>query len=1174
MGKWKASDFEDTNTKTNMSLSKQGKWSASDFEDNSDLDKKQKLNNYQKSALQQQKDQKLKELNAKPTYEQEASAAIQKVDNRPWYLPKSIAIPIEGAKLSPEARMIFAEKNSADQVNTAGAVAANKFIDSNTSGLYSTLDKKQAEKFGTKGQELLKLKSEAEKNHPVAATIGTIAGYVAPGAAAEKVAGKALAPVIGKVGSKVAQKAITGAATGGGMELVEGAIRGDSPEELANRVAAGVGLGAAGDVAVYAIGSKLGKSLLKNYKVPKELEIEIKRTDGAFSIDSNGNVYRDGKFLKKLNKGGGGDIIKSESNKFVDQYGNVRGSAETNLQIPEIKRTSSQKIEPLLQPKFKVQEQYKKEFPSRLTPGELYKTTVADQKHSTDSILTYKPEKNIKTDLPKLLNNVVMDTPKSKLNFKQSMSGLRTKLVDKNLPITRFSNVANDRTGMLASNTNNANGTIDYILQDALVDRQGKKIGSSLKEVADQIPKGKEGDFWEYMSQRHNIDRAREGKNVISNYTPEMSTEAVKQIEAAHPTWKATGDQITNWIDNFMREWGVNSGTVDSDVYNQLRNTYKSYFPTQREFSQLEKSIPGDMRKQFVDSASPIGKAKGSDRDIHNPLSNIMNLVNRTVKTARYNEVGQSLLDSVRKQPEKLRPLAEVIEPKDGMFSNVDNIVAVLENGKPVYLQINDKALLDSLKGLPKMVNNAQVMRKISNVYKGLITQKNPLFAVRNMARDIPTAYIYGSESNPVKFTGDLLKAGKDVLTGSENLQRYKALGGGGSNFLAGDADKAAKNLLKKPNLLQRAGSSIEAFNNITEAAPRLAEFNRVLEKTGDVQKAIAASNDVTVNFARGGNVSKSIEPVVPYFNASVQGLDKFFRQVKHNPVQTLVKSGIAITAPEVALYLINKDNPDYQALDNRTKDTYFLIPKGDGTFIKIPKSRELGVLFGSLFTRLARASEGDEKAFKGYGNALATGFAPTNPIENNFFSPLLLNRPINKDFAGRAIVPMNMINDQRSAYLQYDERTTEIAKAIGKAVADTTGGEGWSPKQIDYIIKSYTGVIGQLGIPAATKGGSPSKAITSQFIADPLYSNQTIQDFYDNYKDVQKKAADKNILNKLPSKLITPEEKTEGKFRKASNKISELNKQIRESNGDEATIRELRKQIVVIAKEANDLLK
>ena len=1013
------------------------------------------------------KEQKLKELNSPISAEQEANTAFQKIEYRPWYMPKGITATIENIKLSPEARRVYKEKSEEKQDKSIPRAIGYTLTDTATFGSLAGLEKLTADKNNEAYKEYVKKREEAKKLHPVASTVGTVAGYLLPGMAAEKVVGKALAPMLGGIGSKVAQKAITGAVTGGGMEMIEGTIRGESAEDIANRTVAGAGFGAAGDVAFYGAGK---------------------------GISAIANKLKAGKALTK---------------------------AET-----EIVKNS-----PELLPKIS------------------------------------KESKNISEILPEPSNKVVLDTPKTKSNFKQSLSDLRTSVVDKTLPIKK----ADERAGMLALNSNNASGTVDNILQNALTDRQGNKIGKSLKEVADEIPKGKEKDFWEYMSQRHNIDRAREGKNVIANYTPEMSEQAVKQIESSNPTWKSTGDEVVNWIDSFMKEWGVNSGTVDSEVYDSLRNTYKSYFPTQREFSQLEKSIPENARKQFVDASSPIGKAKGSERDIHNPLSNIMNLVSRTVKTARYNEVGQSLLDSIRKQPEKLKSLAEVITPKDGMFSNVDNIVTVLENGKPVYLQINDKALLDSLKGLPKMVNNAQAMRKISNVYKSLITTKNPLFAVGNMARDIPTSYVYGSTMNPVKFTGDLLKAGKDVLTNSENLKRYKAVGGGGANFLAGNADKASKALLKRPNLLQKIGSSIETFNNLTETTPRLAEFNRVFEKTGDIQKALFASNEVSTNFARGGNFTKSLDPFVPYLNAGVQGLDKFFRQIKNKPLQTIAKAGTIITIPEVGLYLLNKDDPDYQALDNRTKDTYFLIPKGDGTFTKIPKSRELGVLFGSLFQRLARASEGEKNAFKGFGATLATNFSPTNPVENNIFSPFIYNLPTNKDFAGRSIVPMNM--QERYKYLQYDEKTTEIAKAIGKFSHEVTGGEGLSPKQIDYITKTYTGIIGQMGMPVATKGGNPIDVITNKFTADPLYSNQVIQDFYDNYESVQKKSESKNFLDKIPSKIITQEEKITGKFRKASSQISDLNKQIK-TETDDAKIRELRKQIINIAKEANDILK
>lgn len=793
------------------------------------------------------------------------------------------------------------------------------------------------------------------------------------------------------------------------------------------------------------------------------------------------------------------------------------------------------------------------------------------------------------SSLPEPAAKVNLNTMKPK-----KTQNLYTTIVDSQNPIVKMSKESGDKTATLASNTRNVGGTVDYILKEGLVDNQGNKIGESLQEVAKKIPKGKEQSFWDYMMQRGNIDRAREGKAIISNYTPEMSMKAAKIVEAVNPEFKQIGDNVTNWIDQFMKTWGVDAGTVDETLYKQLRETYVSYVPTQREFSELEKAIPGSISRKFVDQATPIQRAGVSDRNIKNPIENIMGLVNRTVRTAKYNEVGQELLQTVRMNPTKMAKFAEIIPAADGMFSNVDNIVTVLEGGKPIYLKINDKALLESLEGLPKAINNLPGMRKVTGVFKSLITQKNPLFAVRNVARDIPTAYVYGSTTNPLKFTKDYVGALKDVATDSPRFQKYRAIGGGGSNFFK-QGSTVADDLIKGKNVLQKIGGAIEDVNNALETAPRLAEFNRTLRNTGDIDKALFAANDVTVNFARGGNLTKSAEPLVPYLNAGVQGLDKLFRTFKDpkTAVKALAAGGIGITTPTVALYMLNKDNPHYKELDNRTKDNYFLIPSTDKdengyskTFIKIPKSRELGVLFGVLFERALRQKDGDNEAWKGVGGlkgTVATNFSPTNPLESNFFSPIL-NLKTNKDFADRNIVPQGMIMDKRSPYLQYDERTTEIAKKIGELSAKG-GGDGLSPKQIDYLVRSYTGIIGQLGIPLATKGGDPIKAVTTQFISDPLYSSQTVTDFYDNYDKLQKKATDKNITEQLPTSgkqnIVTDEEKLRNQFAKVSAEISKINKEIKEIESmiiskkeKEKRVRELRQKIQDIAKEANESLK
>jgi hypothetical protein len=782
------------------------------------------------------------------------------------------------------------------------------------------------------------------------------------------------------------------------------------------------------------------------------------------------------------------------------------------------------------------------------------------------------------TDMQPPKSQIVSSKKNENLGFWDNMNKVYTRIVDTSNPIKK----ADMPTYIKATNAKSVGGIVDNVLKEGLRDINGNKVNKSLREVVEVIPKGKENEFWDYMLHRNNIDRAREGKAVYTDYTSEMSAEASRRFESAYPEYKKIGDNIVKWIDDFTRTWGVDVGTINKEMYDSLKDAYKNYIPTNRDFSTLEDGIPQGVRSKFVDQRTPIKKATGSDRDIVNPVENIMNLVNRTIRTAKYNEVGKTLLESVRKAPEKMKQFAEEIAVKDGMFANTDNIVTVMENGKPTYMKINNIDLLTSLNAVPKQINNIKYISNAMNLYKGLITQKNPIFAIRNIFRDIPTAYVYGSEKNPVKFGADLLKAGKQAVTNGEMLQKYKSVGGGGANFFnSGNVTKSASELTKKEGMLHPI-KAIEKFNNLTETAPRLAEFTRVYENTGDIEKALYAANDVTVNFSRGGDITKSLDKGVPYLNAGVQGLDKFFREVKNNPLQVITKAGISITAPTIGLYLINKDNPNYQELDNRTKDTYFLIPNNSDldkngnarTFIKLPKSRELGVLFSSLFERSTRAAKGEDKAFKGFANTVATNFSPTNPMENNILSPLAYNIPTNKDFAQRSIVPQGMIMDNRSPYLQYDEKTSEIAKKIGELTKDINGGV--SPKQVDYIMKSYLGIIAQYGLPLNTKGSDPIKSLTTQFKADPIYSNQTLTDFYDNLDKSKRVAADKNIIGKIPSKLVTPEEKVKNILNKASLEISDINKEIRKLDqvADKAKIEALRIKILNIAKNANNMVK
>lgn len=764
-------------------------------------------------------------------------------------------------------------------------------------------------------------------------------------------------------------------------------------------------------------------------------------------------------------------------------------------------------------------------------------------------------------------------------NIKGTLENIYTRTVDTNTPI----NKVNDTAYLHATNSKSVSGIVDHILTGYLPDKQGNKLGESFKEtLKNNVPQDNEKEFWNYMLYRHNIGRAAQGKNIMTNLTAEMSQQEINAIERLHPEWRQKSNNVTKWIDDFMKEWGVKSGLISQESYDIMRKMYPDYIPTNRFFDELEKTgMHSGNASGFVDQTNIIKKATGSDRDIIDPKENIMNLVNRTVRTAKYNEVGQDILNAVRKNPDN--PYVQLAKETD----KGDNIVSVFENGQKVDLKVNDLNLLRSLESVHKanlgsLADVEAAARKVTNVYKGLITQKNPLFAVRNVVRDIPTYLINSEETNPIKSVGSLGKAYKEILTNGELLNRYKAVGGGRANFFAGDSARAAKNILKNPNPLARIVGGIEKFNNVLETAPRLAEFNNVLKKTGDVDKALYAANDVTTNFSRNGDITKSIDAGVPYLNAGVQGIDKFGRQLKRRPVATTARALAYVTGPVLVTQQINKDNPHYRQLDNRTKDNYFLFPNVFGpqdengyseTFIKLPKTREFGALFGALAERLMRQDGTDR--FEGLGSTFATNFAPTNPIENNILSPLLYNIPTNKDFAGRAIVPMSMTTDKRSPYLQYDETTSNIGKGIASEAKKI--GVDLSPKQIDYIVRSYSGVLGQIGLPAATSGqGNPiSKVLSRNFTADPLYSNDIQNNFYEALDKATQQKTDNNLVNGIPSDYVTPEEKRVSELTKASQAMSELRKQEKQAgllpNGKakDETLRQIRQQILDIAQRA-----
>ncbi len=229
-------------------------------------------------------------------------------------------------------------------------------------------------------------------------------------------------------------------------------------------------------------------------------------------------------------------------------------------------------------------------------------------------------------------------------------------------------------------------------------------------------------------------------------------------------------------------------------------------------------------------------------------------------------------------------------------------------------------------------------------------------------------------------------------------------------------------------------------------------------------------------------------------------------------------------------LYSLNQEDPNYQQLSEATKSRYYCIPKGDGTFIKIVKPRESGTAFGTLIEdALDYMKTNDHKTFESFMLGVKTNFFP--PVRS-LLAPVTSDLRANKDYADRPIVPGYM--EGLSPDLQYDVNTSEPAKWLGEK-------SGLSPKQIDYVAKSYLGVLGQLGQPLATEGIGVGETVKRQFTVDPLYSNDVFKRFYEEKTELDQGYKDTKTLGKPE-----PDRQKRLKFNRASDKLNDIRKEMR----------------------------
>lgn len=789
---------------------------------------------------------------------------------------------------------------------------------------------------------------------------------------------------------------------------------------------------------------------------------------------------------------------------------------------------------------------------------------------------------------------------------------------------------ASERIHTLGLASRGADVISKRIITNGLVDSKGKVVGESLKSILAPLnslmKKNKHiyVDFEDYLLNKHAVTRFERGEKVFQDkleWTPDFGSQKVAEYDQMFPEFAEAADKFYAFNKQMVKSWLVDTGIITEDTAKAWAEANPFYVPNKRQFTQLEKGNGGFGRgkKGFGNQSNPVKgyQEGGSQRKIISPIEATIENVDAYVKAAKRNGVMQQYVKNIERKPEAFKDWAEIIEQPEKMsdikklvldsdgldnllarFSDdfdaamqktrldKDNIVRVMVDGEPTHVLIKDKQLLSAVTALgPESAGwMLNMVGKVTNNMKLLTTGSNPVFSLtRNLFRDIPQAYVASTtRDNPIGFATELFSAAMDIARKRGAYKQFLDIGGGHASSIAADRNLLAQS---KRAALPQSGTrkallktkdAYENFLNAVEIAPRLAEFKRSLDLTGDLQAALSAAQDITVNFKRRGALSKEIDKVFPYFNAAAQGLDKTLRTYKDNPVKAVVKSFIALTLPTLALYAVNHDDPAYQKLSSRVKDAFLMIPKGDGTFIKIAKPQEQGTIFSDIPERMMRLfAEEDPAAFRDFADRLRTTFLPPGiqgaakkggltdkmlgAAGDTIFGPIA-DIAANKTFSGSPIVPGNL--EHLSPELQYDAKTTSVGKWIGEKT-------GSSPKKLDYLARQYTGFLGQFGQPLLSPGGDVGSALGQQVTADPVFSNDTSTEFY-HYKDKLDQANLDKDLKDLPDWYSDGLRK---KMAKISKNMSAIRADVRDVQSDKGmSNKQKREELRKLQQSINDM--
>ena len=553
-----------------------------------------------------------------------------------------------------------------------------------------------------------------------------------------------------------------------------------------------------------------------------------------------------------------------------------------------------------------------------------------------------------------------------------------------------------------------------------------------------------------------------EGTREIIQNTPE----SIKKI--AQMYW----DINTNIV-NILQQQGL----ISKDLAGKLRK-YKYYCPMYRDMSDgimdMDEMIGtiGAFNKGggYANVNNGIKRIEGGGkRPILDPITSLSQMAVSMISKCERNDVAKTFV----KLGQDFSGLGDIVV-RDPTLKHADPTAfafTVWQNGEQVVYRTTPE-IYDALTN-----NDAQANRFTIKIASGIAQTLrtgatiSPSFIVRNLLRDTMSATVNSKTGFYLPFVDNARGAWK-LHFDKEFSAEYHASGASMSTYLRADADSSrdlTKELLghkydsypvvvkQVRQLISYAWHKYEKFGNLVEDSTRAGEFRRARNQGLSIDQAGQLAREITLDFSRHGKKGQIVNKYVPFFNATIQGTDKFIRTFKDNPMRAIMNTVIWIILPSLGLWAINHDDDWYKELDENTKYTNWAIPLPGGTHLLIPKPQEVGILFGSGIEAVLNQMTGtDPHGMKEWARQYAEAMTPS--LYPAVVRPLIEWMTNYSFWTGRNLVPASL--QKAPSEMQFTSYTSELAKAIGDTwIAKSIK---LSPIAIDNWISGWFGSAGR----------------------------------------------------------------------------------------------------------------